>query len=134
MENFDESKIIFSSEDQLHFDQADSAGILYFPKAFEIFHRAWEQHLSDQKVYSDYFQSDKFAFPIVSANCDFKKPLILGQKFKSEIIVIGTGTSSFTLGMRVSKDASPICFVKVVIVSISKHSKVAAPLPNFLPI
>ena len=81
----------------------DPAGIVYFPRFFEMFHDAMEQWFSEalQMPYADVILGRKLGFPSVHTEADFKSPSALGETLAVELRVGGLGQKSIVFDYRV---------------------------------
>lgn len=82
---------------QIHFDECDPAGILFFANTWTICHRTYESWLLSLKNdWSFWFNHPEWLTPIVSSNCDFHQPLVAGSTIQIQLTVLKMRTSSFT--------------------------------------
>lgn len=82
---------------QIHFDECDPAGILFFANTWDICHRAYESFLlSLNSDWSFWFQNPEWIIPIISSKCDFQRPLLPGSNIELHLKITNLGNSSFT--------------------------------------
>lgn len=86
-----------SIKKRILFHQCDPAGILFFAEIFPIAHSAFEEFLNTIGSVEEYFGMKANAFPVVSANANYFKPLRHNEEITVDITVKETGTSSFQL-------------------------------------
>jgi 4-hydroxybenzoyl-CoA thioesterase len=81
----------------------DPAGIVYFPRFFEMFHTAMEQWFSDALglPYADLITRRKIGFPSVHTEADFAAPSSFGDDIVVQQRVERLGTKSITFAYRV---------------------------------
>jgi 4-hydroxybenzoyl-CoA thioesterase len=81
----------------------DPAGIVYFPRYFELFHAAMEAWFSEGLgiSYASVIVDRRLGFPSVHTEADFVRPLAFGQDATIELTVGRVGRSSLELGYRV---------------------------------
>ena len=81
----------------------DPAGIVYFPRFFELFHEAMETWFSDHlgTPYRDVIVGRKIGFPSVHTEADFAAPSAFGETLLVELRVEKLGRTSITLAYRV---------------------------------
>jgi len=81
----------------------DPAGIVYFPRFFEMFHDAMEQWFSHalHMPYADVIVGRKLGFPSVHTEADFKAPSVFGETLAVELRVGGLGQKSIVFDYRV---------------------------------
>ncbi|MFA4922766.1 MAG: thioesterase family protein [Ignavibacteriaceae bacterium] len=117
----------------VHFFDADAAGVLFYGKAFELCHAAFEAFIASKKKYQEYFTSGKFAFPIVHAEASFFTPLFPGEEIIIETEVSEIKDSSFSLCFRIKNQKEVIAEeIKTVSVSIGKDKWQKIALPPFV--
>ena len=82
---------------QVRFGDVDAAGIAYYPRIYDMIHRAfenmWGDHVGIQ--YYDLVKRDGIGFPLAHSEVDFKSPLRFGDlRFAGKV---GTGYDHDTL-------------------------------------
>ena len=84
----------------------DPAGIVYFPRFFEMFHEAMEAWFSDalSLPYQDVIVRRKVGFPAVHTEADFAAPSVFGDRIVVQLRVEKLGGKSITFGYRVEDD------------------------------
>jgi 4-hydroxybenzoyl-CoA thioesterase len=87
----------------------DPAGIVYFPRFFDMFHDAMETWFSAclQVPYSDVIVGRKLGFPSVHTEADFERPTTFGETVAVELRVESLGRSSIRLGYLVRELEDP---------------------------
>lgn len=77
----------------------DPAGIVYFPRFFELFHAAMETWFGARLglPYAEAITLRKIGFPSVHTEADFRKPSRLGERVAVELRVGKLGRSSLEL-------------------------------------
>jgi 4-hydroxybenzoyl-CoA thioesterase len=81
----------------------DPAGIVYFPRFFELFHQAMETWFGARLglPYDHMITVRKIGFPSVHTEADFTKPTRFGETVVVELRLAAIGKSSLTLAYRV---------------------------------
>lgn len=81
----------------------DPAGIVYFPRFFELFHEAMETWFGDAlgAPYDDVITVRRIGFPTVHTEADFRAPTRFGERVAVELRVGRIGGSSIELVYRV---------------------------------
>lgn len=94
----------------------DPAGLVYFPRFFEMFHDAMERWFSDALAmpYADLIVARKIGFPSVHTEADFKNPSVFGDELAIELRVGGLGSKSIVFDYRVTVVADPDAPPRVV--------------------
>jgi 4-hydroxybenzoyl-CoA thioesterase len=119
--------------------QCDPAGIVYFPRFFEMFHAAMETWFGRALglPYQDVIVGRKIGFPAVHTEADFRKTTRFGERIAVELRVQRLGTSSIDLGY-VIRGAAPddvravgrtVCVVMDLDPTSAEHHR-ARPLPD----
>jgi 4-hydroxybenzoyl-CoA thioesterase len=83
----------------VRFGDCDPAGIVYFPRFFDIFHAAMETWFEARLGlrYAGMVTGRKIGFPAVHTEADFKAPCALGDAIAVELRVARLGRSSIVL-------------------------------------
>ena len=81
----------------------DPAGIVYFPRFFELFHEAMERWFEEplQLPYTELIVGRRIGFPSVHTEADFKAPSAFGDALVVELRVGGVGSKSIVFDYRV---------------------------------
>jgi 4-hydroxybenzoyl-CoA thioesterase len=84
---------------EVRFGDCDPAGIVYFPRFFDLFHQAMETWFAAGLglAYAGLIQGRKLGFPAVHSEADFKVPCALGETIAIELRVGRLGRSSIGL-------------------------------------
>ncbi|MCB0371030.1 MAG: acyl-CoA thioesterase [Bdellovibrionales bacterium] len=87
--------MIYTSPYQIHFDECDPAGILFFANAWDICHRVYEGWLLKLKPdWTYWFNNPHWIIPIVNSSCNFHAPLPAGEKIEIQLQLKNLGKSS----------------------------------------
>jgi 4-hydroxybenzoyl-CoA thioesterase len=83
----------------IRFADCDPAGIVYFPRFFDFFHAAIEDwyRLALGIDYWGLLRDGRIGFPAVRAECDYRKPCMMGEALEIEVLVERVGRRSLTL-------------------------------------
>ncbi len=83
----------------VRFGDCDPAGIVYFPRFFDLFHQAMETWFAAGLglAYASLIVDRKIGFPAVHSEADFKAPCALGETIEVELRVARLGRSSIGL-------------------------------------
>jgi 4-hydroxybenzoyl-CoA thioesterase len=96
----------------VHWGLCDPAGIVYFPRFFELFHQAMETWFFDGLglPYDALIVGRKIGFPSVHTEADFKRPTRFGETIAVELRVREPGHSSiaFDYVIRAHDDPSDV--------------------------
>ncbi len=112
----------------------DRAGIVYFPRFFDFFHRALEDFFRDEVgiPYHSIEEELRVGFPVVHIETDFESPLAHGDLVTVELETEAIGTSSVTLRYSVHRpgNPAPAAVSRVVICCVEVPSWKKQPLPG----
>ncbi|MEM6291416.1 MAG: acyl-CoA thioesterase [Myxococcota bacterium] len=94
---------------QVYWGHCDPAGIVYFPRFFDMFHEAMETWFSAElgAPYDDVIVRRKIGFPSVHTEADFSKPTAFGESIVVELRLEHLGTRSMRLGYRIRGEDDP---------------------------
>ena len=120
---------MFSTDKYISFSECDPAGIMFFSRAFEIAHIAYEQFMYNNGL-GGYFDSKDVIIPLVHAEADYKIPLKAGTKVTVMVKLGEIKESSFSLAYNIYNPANSIA-VKVktvhVVFSPTENKKCTVP-------
>ncbi len=107
---------VFIHPVRIGWGHCDPAGIVYFPRFFEMFHDTMERWFSDAigMPYADVIVGRKVGFPSVHTEADFKAPSEFGDELAIELRVGGLGHKSIVFDYRVRELADVDAPVRVV--------------------
>ncbi|MGB6730738.1 MAG: acyl-CoA thioesterase, partial [Xanthobacteraceae bacterium] len=86
----------FTRSVPIRFSHCDPAGIVYFPHYFDMFNGVIEDWYKDE-LHHDYaalVMEERFGFPFVHIECDFKIPSLMGEVIELTLLVDRIGRSS----------------------------------------
>ena len=88
----------FRQSQEITFRQCDPAGIVFYPRYFEMMNDAIERFFSDIVAwpYRQMHRTDRRGVPAVSANMEFMMPARLGDRLDWHLSVDRLGKSSAT--------------------------------------
>jgi 4-hydroxybenzoyl-CoA thioesterase len=112
----------------------DRAGIVYFPRFYDFFHRALEDFFEAEVgiPYHSVEETLHVAFPVVRIETDFERPLAHGDHATVELETERVGEHSVTLRYRVLRPGAeePAAVSRIVICAIEVPGWTKAPLPE----
>lgn len=86
----------------------DAAGVIYFARAFEICHSAYEHYLATGAIaLPEIVKSDNIALPIVHSEADFFQPLFWGDRVLVKITSDPPRQHSFELVYQITPENHP---------------------------
>ncbi|BCI71769.1 thioesterase superfamily protein [Sphingomonas sp. S17] len=122
----------FVSRQQVRFAHIDAAGIVFYPRYFEMLNAAVEDLFADV-VGTDFaamHQRLGLGVPTVSLEAEFVLPSRLGEMLDFALDVTRIGRSSAHLSVDVTCDGAPRLRATVVLVCMALESARAHPWPD----
>lgn len=114
----------------IRFGDEDAAGVVYFPRFLDFFHRVFEDLFNTEgPTYRELIERDRTGFPAVRVEVDFQAPLRFGDVFEVELSTehIGTSSARFRYDGRCGGRDIARAFITVACIDMdSFHSK---PIP-----
>lgn len=88
----------FQKEFQLHFREADPAGIMFFGNVFSLAHDCFEDFIQAAGfTWQEWFKTTEYIVPIRHTESNYLKPFIPGDQYQITASVDRLGDSSFTM-------------------------------------
>jgi 4-hydroxybenzoyl-CoA thioesterase len=83
----------------IRFSHCDPAGIVYFPHYFDMFNGLIEDWYTEQLGvdYAKLILNDRYGFPFVHIETDFKKPSRMGEHLDLTLLLMKIGLSSLSV-------------------------------------
>jgi YbgC/YbaW family acyl-CoA thioester hydrolase len=89
---------------RVRFQDVDAAGTIYFARVFDLFGDAYVELLDSSGLdVPAILRAKKWAAPLAHAEADYRAPLFFGDAITVEIVRAHAGSSSLTLGHRVTR-------------------------------
>jgi 4-hydroxybenzoyl-CoA thioesterase len=125
---------VFSVEYPILFSHCDPAGIVYFPRFFDLLHRAMEDWFTFglEERFADFIMKKKLGIPTVGTKVDFVGPARFGDLLKVELRVAKLGSSSIELAIDSFVDGRPCFRARHTICVFSQETYRAVPVPDDL--
>jgi len=122
---------VFSAEYPILFSHCDPAGIVYFPRFFDLLHRAMEDWFTFglEERFADFVMKKRLGTPTVSTKVDFVGPARFGDLLKLELRVVKLGASSIELAIDSFVDARPCFRARHTVCIFSSQTHKAVPIP-----
>jgi 4-hydroxybenzoyl-CoA thioesterase len=123
----------FRIQQPVRHPDVDRAGIVYFPRFYDFFHRALEDFFRDEVgvPYHALGETLRIALPVVHIETDFESPLAHGDLVTVELETESIGAHALVLRYRVFRPggAAPAAVSRVVVCAIEVPAwrKVALP-------
>jgi YbgC/YbaW family acyl-CoA thioester hydrolase len=116
-------------ERRMRWADVDAAGILHFPRIFEIVEEA-EIELLRQISWSMFERLKEFEFPRVRVECDFKRMIRLDALFRLRVTVGKVGRSSIRYDFQAFLETGELALEGAMIVVILKNGKLTKISPD----
>lgn len=119
----------------VRFGDVDSAGIVYYPRFLHYCHVAMEEYFRAGlgRPYPQVLGEERFGFPAVHLEVDFRRPLRYGDEIEIEVRVVALGRTSATWRFRVFPrgEAEASAEARVVTAGIDLDSFRPRPVPQW---
>ncbi|MEE8296037.1 MAG: thioesterase family protein [Sphingomonadales bacterium] len=118
---------------KVHFADVDPAGIMFYPRIFEMVNETIEEWFSSIGFsFSKIHLEDQAGIPLVKIEASFHKPSHLGEVLDFELGVEHVGGSSLALKIKASGGSEDRFEVKAIAAHIDLNTKKATPWPKDL--
>lgn len=126
----------FVHEQLIRFSHCDPAGIVYFPRFFDLAHATMEDWLAEGigQGLPVLIRERRIGTPTVSIQCDFAKTLRIGDNLRFELRVVKLGNASVQLaysGKKVAGGEEHLS-IRQTIVFMNLEAGRAMPIPDDL--
>ena len=132
MSTIQREKRVFQTQLDIRFGDVDPAGIAFYPKIYDMIHRAMEE-LFDVHVGRRYYYliaDDHVGFPLVSSKVEFESPLKFGDRPVVRITTTKVGTSSLGLHYVFSVDERVCVDARMTVVCCDLRDLKPIPIPD----
>lgn len=123
----------FSRSVQVRFGDCDPAGIVFYPRYFEMFNNLVEDWCAHGlgTSFQELIQVRELGLPAVSISTDFVATSKLGDELRAELSVVKTGTSSIRTAIRLlGPDGAERVRATLVLVLMDLKNACATPIPD----
>ncbi len=123
---------VFVHDQLIRFSHCDPAAIVYFPRFFDLAHSTMEDWFTDGVgiALPELIRERRIGTPTVKINCDFVKPLRMGDTLRFELRVSKLGNASVNLNYRGTKDGIEHLQITQTLVFMNLDSAKATSIPN----
>ncbi len=125
---------VFRVEYPILFSHCDPAGIVYFPRFFDLLHAAMEDWFTYglEERFADFIVRKKLGVPTVSTHTDFLGPARFGDTLAIELRVVRLGRSSIELAIDSFVERRPCFRSRHTICTFTHETYKAVPIPDGL--
>lgn len=123
---------VFVHEQLVRFAHCDPAGIVYFPRFFDMAHTVMEDWFARGVAFSmpDMIRDRRVGTPTVTIRCDFARPLRMGEVLRFDLRVTRMGRSSVQLDYRGTRDGQDHLHIVQTIAFMDLDRAVSVPIPD----
>jgi len=125
---------VFTHDQLIRFSHCDPAGIVYFPRFFDLAHATMEDWfcLALGQSLPELIRQRRIGTPTVSVQCEFAKPLRMGDTLRFELRVLRLGNASVQLAYSGKKDGVEHLKMVQTIAFMALDGGSATPIPDDL--
>jgi len=125
---------VFVHDQLIRFAHCDPAGIVYFPRFFDLAHSTMEDWFASglEQPLPDLIRERRVGTPTVSVQCEFVKPLRMGDTLRFELRVLKAGNASVQLAYTGKKDGVEHLRMLQTIAFMALDGGSATPIPEDL--
>ena len=123
---------VFVHEQLIRFSHCDPAAIVYFPRFFDLAHSTMEDWFAQGVGFPlpELIINRRIGTPTVSIQCDFVKPLRMGDTLRFELRVTKLGNASANLQYRGFKGDAEHLRITQTVVFMDLDAARAVPIPE----
>ena len=125
---------VFVHDQLIRFAHCDPAGIVYFPRFFDLAHSTMEDWFASglEQPLPALIRERRVGTPTVSVQCEFVKPLRMGDTLRFELRVLKAGNASVQLAYTGKKDGVEHLRMLQTIAFMALDGGSATPIPEDL--
>ena len=127
-------KAAFTRSVPVRFSHCDPAGIVYFPHYFDMFNGLIEDWYTQELgyEYADLIVGNRYGFPFVHIECDFRVPSRMGDVINLSLLVERVGSSSLGIVIICHQNEIERLRARMINAMISLETHKTVPLPQGL--
>jgi 4-hydroxybenzoyl-CoA thioesterase len=121
----------YATQAKVRFGDVDAAGIVFYPRYFEILNTAVEDWFEDElgMSFADLHLGAGIGVPAVKVACEFAAPSLLGETLEVVLEVVELGRTSCTIAYRMTADGTLRLEGELVIVCMDLKKRKAVSWP-----
>ncbi len=126
--------VAFETVRKVGFQHCDPAGIVFYPRYFEMLNSVVEEWFEDglETSFKALHMEQRRAVPLVHVEADFTAPSRLGDELHFHLEVIRVGQASVTLSIAVSAQAQPRLNATLILAHMNLETARAEPFADAL--
>lgn len=123
---------MFQTQIRVRFNHVDAAGIVFYPRYYEMLNQVVEEWFEQQldSSFREITLEHNTGIPAASINTQFVNPSRLGDDLDFTLRVERVGNSSLHLKISADCHGQPRLTAQMVLVHVTDHA--ASPIPNHL--
>jgi 4-hydroxybenzoyl-CoA thioesterase len=121
----------FTRSVTIRFSHCDPAGIAYFPHYFDMFNGLIEDWYKEElgHDYAELVMTDRYGFPFVHIECDFKIPSRMSEVIDLTLLVERVGRSSLGIAIVCHRDGLERLRARMVTAMMALQTGKPVPMP-----
>ena len=114
---------LFETDIQVGFEHTDVAGVVFYPRYFEMLSRVTERWFQQglNITYRQFHQVERRGIPLVEVHCKFTRPSFLSDVLNFRLAVAKLGRSSATLHIEAYCNGEQRLAADMVVVHTETH-------------
>ena len=123
---------VFSTTRLITFRDADPAGVLFFARYLALAHDAYEEFLASRGVsFRSQLTEGLFILPIIHAECDYRRPLWIGDRATLRVTIVEIKRRTFTVAYELlTPEGKRAATCRTVHAAVDTATRRAIPLPS----
>ena len=123
---------LWTTDVRIRFSHCDPAGIVYFPRAFDILNGVVEDWFGEGLGldYYDIVGRRRVGLGYAHTACDFSTPAMMGDTLTYSVAIVRIGAKSLGLDVNARRGATPMLKADLVIVATDLVRHVSIPIPD----
>lgn len=124
----------FTTDVTIRFAHVDAAGIVFFPRYFEMLNQVVEEWFERELgiTFAELHAGAKYGVPAVRIETDFMKPSRLGERLRFALDVVALGRSKVELRVVASCGGEERVRIRFIVAFVTLDPLQSTPLPDAL--
>ncbi len=125
---------VFVHEQLVRFSHCDPAGIVYYPWFLDIAHAVKEEWFERGLAHSHFvlIRERRIGTPTVNLQCDFLRPVEMGEMLRWELRVAKLGNASVQLALSAKRNGEECVKLLQTVAFMNLETRRAIPVPEDL--
>ncbi len=122
---------MFEFETAIRMYHTDAAGVIFFSRLFDLAHDCYEAFLDSRLPLASIVAGGDYLVPVVHTRADYRKPMMLGDRFTVRMTMSKLGNRSFELSyVFVDKEGAAAAEVHTTHVTVDASTRTATAIPD----